>query len=397
MEEKHASYYCQNIIFIAVSPDNHIYFNRPYVAGKEAEYVRQVLASRKFSGDGYFTRRCEQFFSSKFGFGKPLLTTSCTHALEMAALLLDIHPGDEVIMPSYTFVSTANAFALRGAKIVFADSGNNHPNIDVGQVAALVSPKTKAVVAVHYAGMACDMDALAEIVKDSGIHIVEDAAHAIDSKYKGKYLGSIGSVGTMSFHETKNITCGEGGLISVNEPSLHGKAEVVREKGTNRKAFFRGETDRYNWIALGSSFLPSEFTAAILAAQLDELERIQHKRILLWNRYHENLKTLADSGRIGIPELPNGATINGHLYYILCKSLDERTELMKFLAANNIDAVFHYLSLHSSPYFSPQHDGRQLPNSDRFTYCLLRLPMYYDLEQGDVDRVCEIIGKFYKR
>jgi dTDP-4-amino-4,6-dideoxygalactose transaminase len=382
---------------MAVSSSAHIFFNRPHVAGKEAEFVQHVLASRKFSGDGVFTHTCEQFFEQKFGFGKAMLTTSCTDALEMAALLLDIGAGDEVIIPSYTFVSTANAFALRGAKIVFADSSADHPNIDVQHAASLVTAKTKAIVAVHYAGMACDMDALGEIAASAGIHIVEDAAHAIDSRYKEKFLGSIGSIGTLSFHETKNITCGEGGLIAVNDPSLRRKAEIVREKGTNRKAFSRGETDRYSWVGLGSSFLPSEFSAAILAAQLEECAQIQQKRVQLWNRYNDNLKALAAEGKIGIPAIPEGATVNGHLYYIMCNSLEERTGLMKYLSANGVDAVFHYLSLHSSPYFTGRHDGRALPNSDRFMYCLLRLPMYYDLETADVDRVCERISQFYKR
>lgn len=387
----------ENAIFIAVSSGNHIFFNRPYVAGNEARYVQQVLATRKFSGDGPFTRRCEEFFETEYGFGKALLTTSCTDALEMAALLLGIQPGDEVIMPSYTFVSTANAFALRGAKIVFADSCTEHPNIDPQQVEALLTPKTKAIVAVHYAGMACDMDALGKIAAQSGVPIVEDAAHAIDATYKGKPLGATGAIGTMSFHETKNITCGEGGLISVNHEAFRKKAEIIREKGTNRKAFFRGETDRYNWVELGSSFLPSEFSAAILAAQLDELANIQQQRVALWNRYHDNLSSLAKEGLIGIPHVPEGASVNGHLYYILCPSLEERTALTKHLAQHGIDAVFHYLSLHSSPYFSKQHDGRMLPNSDRFMYGLLRLPMYSELSLSDVDRVCETIRQFYKR
>lgn len=376
-----------------MSSKAHIFFNRPYVAGKEAENVQHVLASRKFSGDGVFTRNCEQYFEQKFGFHKALLTPSCTHSLEMAALLLNIQPGDEVIMPSYTFVSTANAFALRGAKIVFADSCKSHPNVNTEQVAGLVSPKTKAIVVVHYAGMGCDMDSLSEI----GIPIVEDAAHSVDSKYKGKYLGSIGSIGTISFHETKNVTCGEGGLITINDQSLQERADVIREKGTNRKSFSRGEINHYNWVDLGSSYLLSEFSAAVLSAQLDELARTQMKRIALWNRYQHNLGALASEGKIGVPVIPEGAMSNGHLYYIMCNSLDERTEMMKHLSKNGIDAVFHYMSLHASPYFAKKHDGRQLPNSDRFMNCLLRLPMYYDLEIADVDRVCDAVSRFYKR
>lgn len=379
-----------------MSSKAHIFFNRPYVAGKEADNVQHVLASRKFSGDGVFTRICEQFFEQKFAFGKTMLTPSCTHGLEMAALLVDIQPGDEVIVPSFTFVSTANAFALRGAKIVFADSCSEHPNIDPAQIASLITEKTKAVVVVHYAGMACDMDAILRITKAKGITLIEDAAHAIQSSYKGKALGSIGDISVMSFHETKNITCGEGGLIAVNNPVFVERAEVVRNKGTNRKAFYRGETDRYSWVGLGSSFFPSEFGAAVLSAQLDALDRISYQRVILWHRYQSNLKKLADDGKIIPSSVPDGAATNGHLYYILCKSADERALLMKHLSADGIDSVFHYLSLHASPYFSDKHDGRELPNSDRFTNCLLRLPMYYDLQIADVDRVCESISKFYK-
>lgn len=372
----------------------HIFFNRPFVAGKEAENVQHVLASRKFSGDGVFTRNCEQFFEQKFGFGKTLLTPSCTHALEMAALLVNIQPGDEVIMPSYTFVSTANAFALRGAKIVFADSCSNHPNIDPNEVAKLVTPKTKAIVAVHYGGIGCDMNALGEIARKNNIHVVEDAAHSFYARQNNKYLGTFGSISAMSFHETKNVSCGEGGLITINDKSLQQRAEIIREKGTNRKAFSRKETDHYSWVDVGSSYLPSEFSAAILWAQLEQAEAVTYKRVILWHRYHEQLKSLTEAGFFGVAD---EVTSNGHLYYIVCKSLEERSALTKHLSSNGIDAVFHYLSLHSSPYFSKQHDGRQLPNSDRFMYCLLRLPMYYDLEIADVDRVCDAISKFYKR
>ncbi len=341
-----------------------------------------------------FTRNCEQFFEQKFGFGKTLLTPSCTHALEMAALLLNIQPGDEVIMPSYTFVSTANAFALRGAKIVFADSCADHPNIDANEVTKLVTPKTKAIVVVHYGGVGCDMDALSSIALKNGIHIVEDAAHGFYAAHNEKYLGTFGSIGTMSFHETKNVSCGEGGLITINDKSLQQRAEIIREKGTNRKAFSRMETDHYSWVDIGSSYLMSEFSAAILAAQLEKAEAVTLKRTVLCARYNEKLQPLAQDGLLGLSPHISG---NGHLFYITCKSLEERTALTKHLSVKGIDAVFHYLSLHSSPYFSKQHDGRELPNSDRFMYCLLRLPMYYDLEIADVDRVCDAISSFYKR
>lgn len=379
-----------------MSSADHIFFNRPYVNGKEIVNIERVLASRKLSGDGVFTEHCQHFFEREFGFGKTLLTTSCTDALEMAALLLELQPGDEIILPSYTFVSTANAFALRGATLKFADSCAGNPNVDPVSVEQLISQKTKAVVAVHYGGFACDMDALMKLAEKNKFHVVEDAAHAISATYRGKPLGSIGSLGTMSFHETKNITAGECGLIAVNDKSMQKKAEIIREKGTNRKAFFRGETDRYSWVDLGSSFLPSELTAAMLAAQLETLDEVQKKRIALWHRYNENLKSLADTGVISLPEIPDGAMVNGHLFYILCGSLEERSELMKYLATNHIDAVFHYLSLHGSPYFRKQYTGPSLPNSDKFMERLLRLPMYFELSMTDVDRVCERINSFYK-
>lgn len=389
--------YSQNAIFMRMSQEDRIFFNRPYVNGRETRNIEQVLASRKLSGDGVFTVQCQEFFENSYGFGKTLLTTSCTDALEMASLLLEIQPGDEVILPSYTFVSTANAFALRGATLKFADSCSGNPNIDPASVEQLMSKKTRAVVAVHYGGFACNMGELLQLTDSNGIHIVEDAAHAIDSYYHGRALGSIGSLGTMSFHETKNITAGECGLIAVNDASMQRRAEIIREKGTNRKAFFRGETDRYSWVDLGSSFLPSEITAAVLAAQLETLSEIQTKRVLLWNRYHANLKSLAETGVISLPEIPDGATVNGHLFYIVCRSLDERSEMISHLNKYHIDAVFHYLSLHSSPYFRKQHNGHLLPNSDKFMERLLRLPMYYELSMADVDRVCECISRYYKR
>lgn len=376
---------------------DHIFFNRPYITGKEAANAEQVFASRKLSGDGPFTAYCQDFFQRKYGFGKVLLTPSCTAALEMSALLLNIGPGDEVIMPSYTFVSTANAFALRGAKIVFADSCADHPNIDPQQVQQLVSPKTKAIAVVHYAGMGCEMEKLTAIARESGAHLVEDAAHAINARYKGQVLGTFGAVSTMSFHETKNITCGEGGFIAINAPSLQARAEIISAKGTNRKAFYRKETNHYSWVDVGSSYQPSEVSAAVLAAQINELDAVQQKRLQLWERYDANLKSLEHEGKVKLPVVPDGSGTNGHIYYIVCHSVEERAELIGFLAAAGIDAVFHYISLHSSPYFAKQHDGRALPNSDKFTQCLLRLPMYFDLSLNDVDRVCENISEFYRR
>jgi dTDP-4-amino-4,6-dideoxygalactose transaminase len=372
----------------------HIFFNRPFATGAESDHVQHVIASRRYSGDGVFTRNVQHFFEQKFGFGKSLLTPSCTAALEMASLLLNIQPGDEVIIPSYTFVSTANAFALRGAKIVFADSCSDHPNINPEEVAKLVSHKTKAIVVVHYGGSACDMNAILEIASGHDIPVVEDAAHCFSATHSGKFLGTFGNISTMSFHETKNVTCGEGGLICINDKSLYQRAEIIREKGTNRKAFERKETDRYSWVDLGSSYLMSEFSAAILSAQLERAVEVTRKRTMLCERYQANLLPLMNEGIIG---LSPGISDNGHLFYITCKSLEERTALTKFLYENGIDAVFHYLSLHNSPFFQSCHDGRELANSDRFMFCLLRLPLYFDLELSDIDRVCQVIYKFYRR
>jgi dTDP-4-amino-4,6-dideoxygalactose transaminase len=370
-------------------------FNKPYLTGKETQYITEAVASGKISGDGIFTNRCHQFFEQRYGFKKSFLTTSCTDALEMAAILCDIQAGDEVIAPSYTFVSTVNAFVLRGAKIIFADCETLTPNIDSTTLEALVTPRTKAIVPVHYAGIACDMERILDIARRHGLFVVEDAAQAIESFYNGIPLGSLGHFGAFSFHETKNIISGEGGMLAVNDESFVKRAEIIREKGTNRSAFFRGEIDKYGWVDLGSSFLPSEIIAAFLYAQIEQLDIIQTRRKLIWNLYHELLKPLERNGVLRLPYTPDYATNNSHIFYILCDDLKIRTRLIEYLRKKDILAVFHYLSLHKSPYYHEKHDGRHLPNADRFSDCLLRLPMYFELTLEQVAYISKEISIFF--
>ena len=374
----------------------HIGFNKPYLTGKETEYILESVKSRKISGDGLFTKKCNEFFENRYGFKKVLLTTSCTDALEMAAILIDTMPGDEIIAPSYTFVSSVNAFVLRGANIIFCDSEENTPNIDVKKIEELITEKTKAIVVVHYAGIAVDMDSLMELAKKHNIFVIEDAAHSIDSYYKGKPLGSIGHLAAFSFHETKNVISGEGGMLVINDENFAKRAEIIREKGTNRSAFFRGEVDKYGWVDIGSSFLPSDIIAAFLFAQLENLDDIQNKRIYIWKYYFEKLKPLADLKFFKFPELPEYATNNAHMFYIECRSLDERNKLIAYLKSNGVYAVFHYLSLHKSPYYKDKHTGGEMKNSDKYTDCLLRLPMYYELSDEDLEYIIYFINKFYK-
>lgn len=360
-------------------------FNKPYLTGKETQYIEEAVKSGKISGNGIFTQKCQQFFESNYGFKKSLLTTSCTDALEMAAILINIKEGDEVIIPSYTFVSTANAFVLRGAKIVFADSMPNHPNIDASKIESLITSKTKAIVPVHYAGVACDMDTIMDLAKKYKLFVVEDAAQAIDSYYTGKdgikkALGSIGHLAAFSFHETKNIISGEGGMLAINDEQFINRAEIIWEKGTNRSSFFRGEVDKYGWVDVGSSFLPSEIVAAFLWAQLENLENIQNTRKAHWENYNLELNEWAKKHEISLPELPSYATNNAHMFYLVCKNLEQRTALIQHLKQNGIMAVFHYISLHKSPFYESKHDGRILPETDNFTDCLLRLPLFLELE-----------------
>jgi len=372
-------------------------FNKPYLTGKETQYIEQAVRSGKISGNGIFTQKCQAFFEHKYGFKKCLLTTSCTDALEMCAILADIQIDDEVIVPSYTFVSTALAFVRQGAKIVFADSSSNNPNIDADKIEALITAKTKAIVAVHYAGIACDMNKIMALAKKYNLLIIEDAAQAVDSYYKGKALGSIGHLAAFSFHETKNIISGEGGMLAINDERFVHRAEIIWEKGTNRAEFFRGEVNKYGWVDTGSSFLPSEIIAAFLWAQIEHLDEIQNKRNLLWRKYFEMLSPFVNKGYFRLPEIPEYATNNAHMFYLVCNSLEERTKLIAKLKENNILAVFHYLSLHASSFYALKHDGRELPNCNKFADCLIRLPMFYELEITDIENIAEIIIKFYQK
>lgn len=375
-------------------------FNKPFIIGNELKYIEEAVKSGKISGDGIFTKKCHEFFEQKYGFQKVLLTTSCTDALEMAAILCEIKEGDEVIVPSYTFVSSANAFALRGAKIVFADSYKDNPNIDPAEIEKLITEKTKVIVPVHYAGVACDMEKIMQLAVKHQLFVVEDAAQAIDSYYTfadgtKKTLGSIGDFGAFSFHETKNIIAGEGGMLAINNPKYSERAEIIREKGTNRSAFFRGEVNKYGWVDLGSSFLPSEIISAFLYGQLEHLEEIQSKRNNIWKQYYEKLSHLEADGKIALPAIPEYATNNGHMFYIICRSYDERSALITFMKDRDIHPVFHYLSLNKSEYFLKDNVEIDIPNSDRFTDCLLRLPFYYELSEEQQQNVIESINEFY--
>jgi len=370
-------------------------FNRPFLTGNEGVNINASLASRKLSGDGEFTKKCQAFFASKFGFQHNLLTTSCTDALEMCAILLNLQPGDEVILPSFTFVSTANAFALRGARLVFADSQADNPNIDPADIERLITPRTKAIVLVHYAGVACDMDRILEISNHYKIPVVEDAAQAIASFHRGRPLGSLGALSAFSFHETKNIVCGEGGLLVANSADFAHRAEIIREKGTNRSSFFRGEVDKYGWVDIGSSFLPSDMLAAFLFAQLESIEEIQAERVRVWEQYATLLAEGAQRGWYSLPVVPDYATNNAHMFYLVCRNLDERTRLIAHLKNAGIHAVFHYISLHSSPYYAAEHGSRALPNSDRYTDCLVRLPLFPELTNEQLKFIASEIHSFY--
>ncbi|MFO0357182.1 MAG: dTDP-4-amino-4,6-dideoxygalactose transaminase [Sphingobacteriaceae bacterium] len=369
-------------------------FNKPYLTGNETKYIIEAVNSGHISGNGIFTKKCQKYFEDSYGFKKALLTTSCTDALEMCAILANIEPGDEVIIPSYTFVSTALAFVRQGAKIVFIDSMKDHPNMDTDQLEALITKKTKAIVPVHYAGVACDMDKIMAIADKYNLIVIEDAAQAIDSYYKQKPLGSIGHLAAFSFHETKNINSGEGGLLAINDEKYIKRAEIIWEKGTNRAEFFRGEVNKYGWVDTGSSFLPSEIIAAYLWAQLENLKQIQSKRIIIWDTYYKSLQDQSIENNIVLPHVPEYASKNGHMFYLICKNIEQRSNLINYLKSNNIYAVFHYLSLHKSEYYSSKHDGRTLENSDRFTENLIRIPLFYDLTENEINSIIESIKSF---
>ncbi len=366
-------------------------FNKPYCSGRELDYMKVVCGSMTMSGNGDFTKRCHAFFEERYGFKKCLLTTSGTDALEMCAMLCELHPGDEVIVPSYTFVSSAIAFLREGAKVVFADSGADNPNITVDTIRPLINEHTKVIVVVHYAGVACDMDAIMRLAEEHHLLVVEDAAHSIDSFYKDRPLGSIGHLGAFSFHETKNINCGEGGMLVVNDERFIRRSEIIWEKGTNRAEFYRGMVNKYGWCDIGSSFLPSEFNAAFLWAQLEQLEDIQGKRIRIWNIYDGILRGNVEQYGIQLPDIPDYATNNGHMYYLVCQSLEQRTRLMAALKEQGIQTTFHYLPLHSSAYYKDQFHGAPLTNCDRYGDCLVRLPLFYELSDDDATRIAQLI------
>lgn len=373
-----------------------IVFNQAPFTGKEFGYIQKAIDNKKICGDGEFTKKCSEWLEEKTGASKVLLTTSCTHALEMTALLCDIKEGDEVIMPSYTFVSTADAFVLRGAKIVFVDIRPDTMNIDETKIEDAITDRTKVIVPVHYAGVACEMDTIMDIAKRHNLMVVEDAAQGLMSTYKGKALGTIGDFGCISFHETKNYSMGEGGALYINDPKYIEDAEIIREKGTNRSKFFRGQIDKYTWVNAGSSYLPSDMNAAYLWAQLEIADEINDHRMELWNTYYEELKPLEDKGLIELPKLPEGCAHNAHMFYIKAKDLEERTQLINYLKENEIMSVFHYIPLHSSPAglkfatFSGE-DIFTTSESER----LLRLPMYFGLDADSVKNICKVVLEFY--
>lgn len=360
----------------------------------------QAVESGKISGNGMFTKKCQTYFEERYGFKKCLMTTSGTDALEMAAILCDVKAGDEVIVPSYTFVSSALAFVRQGARIIFADSGSDNPNIDSSKLEALITERTKVIVPVHYAGVACDMDRIMEIVRRHDILVVEDAAQAVDSFYKGRPLGGIGDLGCFSFHETKNITSGgEGGLLVVNNDKFIRRAEIIWEKGTNRAEFFRGMVNKYGWVDTGSSFLPTEIVSAFLYAQLENLDQIQKRRKEIWKIYHDGLAGLADKGLFNMPYIPDYATNNAHMFYLVCRSFKERTGLIDYLKEKDILAVFHYLSLHLSEYYKEHHKGEipDLPQCDRYADCLVRLPMFFELTDDEAKYIVNSIKSYYEQ
>lgn len=374
-----------------------IYFNEPPHLGTELNYIQKAIENKKICGDGEFTKKCNAWLESRTGTAKALLTTSCTHALEMAAMLCDIQPGDEVIMPSYTFVSTADAFVLRGAKVVFVDIRPDTMNIDERLIEAAITEKTRVIVPVHYAGVACEMDTIMDIAQRHHLKVVEDAAQGVMSTYKGKALGTFGDFGCYSFHETKNYSMGEGGALLINDSKYVEEAEIIREKGTNRAKFFRGQIDKYTWVAAGSSYLPSELNAAYLYAQLLQAEEINQWRLRCWKQYYEELSLLSECGCIELPSVPENCVQNAHMFYIKTKDLEERTQLIHCLKQNDILAVFHYIPLHSAPagikygrFYGT--DVCTTKESER----LLRLPMYYGLQEEQISYVTECIKSFYQ-
>ena len=373
-----------------------INFNVPPVVGTEEKYIREAIENQKICGDGEFTKKCNKWIEEKTGTSKALLTTSCTHATEMAALICNIQPGDEVIMPSYTFVSTADAFALRGAKCVFVDIRPDTMNIDETLIEQAITPKTRAIVPVHYAGVSCEMDTIMDIAKSYNLYVIEDAAQGVMSTYKGKALGAIGDLGCYSFHETKNYSMGEGGAILIKDSSKAELAEIIREKGTNRSQFFRGQIDKYTWVEAGSSYLPSELNAAYLWAQLEKADVIFKDRMDSWEYYYESFRDLSEEGKVELPYIPDNCTHNAHMFYLKVKNLEERTALISYLKSKSIMAVFHYIPLHSAPAGKKYGcfvgiDKYTTKESER----LLRLPLYYGMSEEHRRMVSEAVHEFY--
>lgn len=373
-----------------------ISFNIPPYVGTELDYVKQAIDAHKICGDGQFTKMCNKWIEDRFGAQKVLLTTSGTTALDMAALMCDLRPGDEVILPSFTFSSTATAFVLAGATLVFVDIRPDTMNIDETKIEAAITERTKVIVPVHYAGVACEMDTIMAIAKKHGLKVVEDAAQGVMSTYKGKALGTIGDFGCFSFHETKNYSMGEGGALLINDPAYNERAEILREKGTNRSKFFRGQVDKYTWVDFGDSYLPSDMNAAYLWAQLEVADKINEQRLVAWNTYYDSFKPLADENKVQLPTIPDNCVHNAHMFYLKCKDLQERTELINFLRENDVQAVFHYVPLHSAPAGLKfgRFDGEDVYTTTE-SECLVRLPMYYGITEEDVAKVCAAVHAFY--
>jgi len=371
-------------------------FNKPYLTGNEKNNLESILNFKHFACNGQFAQKCEQFFEQKYNFNKAILTTSCTSALEICAILLNISQNDEIIIPSYTYVSTANAFEKQGAKIVFADSKKDSPNIDENEIEKLITNKTKAIVVVHYAGIAVDMHKILKIAKTYNLFVIEDAAHSINSYFKEKALGSFGNLATFSFHETKNIQCGEGGMLVINDKTLENRAEIVSMNGTNKSAFIKGNVAKYEWVDIGSTFLPNEITAAFLLAQLEQIDIIQQKRIEIWDNYYNNLQILANNNKIILPKINENETNNAHIFYFFCKNKDERNELIKHLKINNIQSSFHYSSLHKSIYFKNKYANIiSLPNAEHIEDTLIRLPLFFELTNSEINYITEKIIDFF--
>ena len=371
-------------------------FNKPYFTGKETQYIEEAVKNGHISGNGKFTKLCQDFFEQKYGFQKCLLTTSCTDALEMASILLDIQPGDEVIAPSYTFVSTINPFILRGAKIVFVDSREDYPGMDETKIESLITDKTKVIIPVHYAGVACDMDKIMDLSVKYGLYVVEDAAQAINAYFTSRDgskmpLGSMGHLATFSFHETKNIISGEGGMLVVNDEKFIKRSEIIWEKGTNRSAFFKGEVNKYGWVDIGSSFLPSEIIAAFLWAQLEKIDEILQNRIAIWNKYFDGLTNWAEVNQVILPKIPEYSTNNAHIFYLIFNESYQRDNFILFLKKSNIHSVFHYQNLHLSEFYLANHPSQTLLNCEKYTDKLVRLPLFHAI---DVDRVIDCILQY---